>query len=244
MPTMRRHRRRLSGLFGAAGIVLVSLLGCASQVEVEADFPAPLIEPLPVSVGVLLDDALTSYEYFEEIPDQITWTIRLGNANKLMLEQLLGSMFASTSPVTTLPTPETQSPFDGVIKPELEKFEFEVPVRGRDNFAEVWMQYRLKLYEPDGDLIADWPVSGYGKSEIMRSNREGSLNQAAIVAMREAGAAIVTQFPTQPQVEYWLQEAQNQLPSSDGDYLISNDGTTLTTNQDTPTGTNTGTNDD
>jgi hypothetical protein len=212
--------------FSSSGLLLALLAGCASQVEVDADFPTPLIEPLPVSVGVLMDEALTGYEHFEEIPDQITWTIRLGSANKLMLEQLLASMFAATAPVTALPTPETQSPFDGVIKPELEKFEFEVPVRGRDNFAEVWMQYRLKLYEPDGDLIADWPVSGYGKSEIMRSKREDSLNQAAIVAMREAGAAIVTQFPAQPQVEYWLQERQNRLSTANSELLISSDQST------------------
>ncbi|HSG63802.1 MAG TPA: hypothetical protein VLD39_02335 [Gammaproteobacteria bacterium] len=231
---MWSEERRLPVLLPSLGLSVALLAACASQVEVDADFPAPLIEPLPVSVGVLMDESLTDYEHFEEIPDQITWTIRLGNANKLMLEQLLGSMFATTSPVMALPTPEAQSPFDGVIKPELEKFEFEVPVRGRDNFAEVWMQYRLKLYEPDGDLIADWPVSGYGKSEIMGSNREGSLNQVAIVAMREAGAAIVTQFAAQPQVEYWLQERQNRLSTASSDYLISSEESILTT----PVGTN------
>ena len=202
-----------------------------------ADFPAPLVEPLPVSVGIMLDDALTQYEHYEEIPDQITWTIRLGDANREMLEQILGGMFTTTADVDSLPTPETESPYDGVIKPELEKFEFEVPVRGRDNFAEVWMQYRLKLYEPDGDLVADWPVSGYGKSEIHRTKREASLNQAAEVAMREAGAAIVTQFPTQPQVEYWLQERQNALQPAGTGILSSNEGTNPPI-QSTPTDTN------
>ena len=210
-------------LLAATGVALAFLVGCASQVEVEATIPTPLIEPFPVSVGLLLDEALTEYEHYEEIPDQITWTIRLGSANREMIEKVLGGMFATTTSVTEVPSPNNRSTLNGVIKPELEKFEFEVPVRGRDNFAEVWMQYRLKLYEPDGDLVADWPVSGYGKSEIMGGNREESLNEAVVVAIREAGAMIVTQFPSQPPVEYWLQQAQNTLQSAGTGMLISND---------------------
>jgi len=213
MLTMRRYRLNISTRSIVALLGCACVMGCASQVEVEAEFPTPLVEQLPVTIGILLDEALTEYEHFEEIPEQITWTIRLGEANREMLQQLLGTMFRTVA-VDAIPTADTGSGLDGVLKPELEKFEFEVPVRGRDNFAEVWMQYRLKLYEPDGDLIVDWPVSGYGKSEIMR-DREGSLNQAAIVALREVGAAIVTQFPAQPEVEYWLQERQNQIQAAE-----------------------------
>ena len=210
---MRSHTSRISARSTIVVIGLAHLAGCASQVEVEAEFPTPLVEQIPLTVGLVLDAALTEYEHYEEIPEQITWTIRLGDANREMLEQLLGTMFRTVA-VDAIPTADTGSQLDGVIKPELEKFEFEVPVRGRDNFAEVWMQYRLKLYEPDGALVVDWPVSGYGKSEIMR-DREGSLNEAAIVALREVGAAIVTQFPAQPEVEYWLRERQNRMQAAE-----------------------------
>lgn len=230
MLRMRSYRPRISARSTVAVLGLACLAGCASQVEVDSRFPAPLVEQLPVTIGVVLDEALTEYEHHEEIPDQITWTIRLGAANREMLEQLLGTIFRTVA-VDAIPTVDTESEFDGVIKPELEKFEFEVPVRGRDTFAEVWMQYRLKLYEPDGDLIVDWPVSGYGKSEIMR-DREGSLTEAAIVALREVGAAIATQFPTQPEVEYWLRERQNRLQVAGSSFLISSEDTPAGTNDD------------
>ena len=152
-----------------------------------------------------------------------------------MLEQLLGTMFM-TVPAEAIPTADTTSAHDGVIKPELEKFEFEVPVRGRDNYAEVWMQYRIKLYEPAGALVVDWPVSGYGKSEIMR-DREDSLNQAAIVALREVGAAIATQFPTQPEVEYWARDRQNRMQVADSSFLLPTEDTSLV-NEESTTGTN------
>ena len=48
-----------------------------------------------------------------------------------------------------------------------------------------------------------WPVSGYGKSELLR-DPEDAVQRAAIGAMREAGATISTKFSEQPQVKQWL----------------------------------------
>jgi hypothetical protein len=201
-----RHWAVIRGLLGAlSGAYLV---GCASVVTIEADFPAPLVETLPVRVGLLFDEALTSYEYFEEIPQQATWTIYLGAANEFMLGGLFETMFLETRAVSEVPLTSTDLyRLDGVLRPELEIFEFEVPIGQRDEFVEVWMQYRLKLYEPGGALVTEWPVSGYGKAEL--GKKEEALQQATIVAMREVGAVISTRFAEQPEVEYWLQERQN-----------------------------------
>ena len=92
---------------------------------------------------------------------------------------------------------------DGVIEPKLEKFEFDVPTGERDEFVEVWLQYQITVYEPDGGTVIQWPVSGYGKSELLR-DPEDAVQRAAIVAMREAGATISTKFSEQPQVKTWL----------------------------------------
>ncbi len=201
-----RHCCVATGLLGV--LAGTYLLGCSSVVTVEADFPTPLVEPLPVRVGLIFDEQLTNYEYYEEIPRQATWTIHLGHANELMLGALFDTMFLETRAVDKMPlTPTDRNYLDGVLRPELEKFEFEVPIIKRDEFVEVWMQYRLTLYETDGALVAEWPVSGYGKAEL--GNREKALQQATIVAMREVGAAISTRFAEQPQIEYWLQERRN-----------------------------------
>ena len=201
-----RHCNVATGLLGVLAVTY--LVGCTSVVTVEANFPVPLVEPLPVRVGLLFDEALTDYEYYEEIPQQATWTIYLGTANEFMLNGLFDTMFLETRPVDQIPLTSTDLfRLDGVLWPQLEKFEFEVPIIKRDEFVEVWMQYRLRLYEPDGALVVEWPVSGYGKAEL--GNREAALQQATVVAMREVGAAISTRFAEQPQVEYWLQERRN-----------------------------------
>ena len=201
-----RHCNVATSLLGVLAVTY--LVGCTSVVTVEANFPVPLVEPLPVRVGLLFDEALTDYEYYEEIPQQATWTIYLGTANEFMLNGLFDTMFLETRPVDQIPLTSTDLfRLDGVLWPQLEKFEFEVPIIKRDEFVEVWMQYRLRLYEPDGALVVEWPVSGYGKAEL--GNREAALQQATVVAMREVGAAISTRFAEQPQVEYWLQERRN-----------------------------------
>lgn len=216
MTRMPRHALsegiRLRYLAGGACIGL--LAGCASDVVVETSFPSPLVEPLPVSVGVYFDEALHNYVYSEKLPEQSTWTITLGDANVAMLSPLFDSMFSQTRELSSFPADPSQlAGLDAVLKPDLEKFEFDVPIGERDQFVEVWMQYRLKLYKPNGDLITEWPVSGYGKAELGH-NREEAVNRAAIVAMREVGAAISTEFAQQPQVAYWLQETEDATPLS------------------------------
>lgn len=186
------------------------LVGCSSSVIVESEFPVPLVEPLPVTMGVIFDDELYNFIHTEDIPDQSTWTIALGDANIAMLEPLFDTMFAAVEIVQEVP-PESPSAtrLDGVLQPVLEKFEFDVPVGERDEFVEVWMQYKLTLYEPEGEVVTEWPVSGYGKSELGR-DREDAVRRAAIVAMREVGATISTKFAEQPQVSYWLGEKRNE----------------------------------
>jgi hypothetical protein len=115
-------------------------------------------------------------------------------------------MFAETLDVPDLPVESSR--LDGVLRSALEKFEFDVPIGERDEFVEVWMQYRLSLYQPDGELVTEWPVSGYGKAELS-GNRELAVHRAAIVAMREVGATISTKFAEQPEVNYWLEEKEN-----------------------------------
>lgn len=192
----------------AAGVL--ALGACTSSVTVESEFPTPLVEPLPVRMGVIYDDDLKNYVYAEAVPEQSKWTIALGDANVAMLKPLFSTMFASVQEVENVPVQgiPAAGELDGVIRPTLEKFEFDVPVGERDKFVEVWIQYKLTLYKPDGAVVTEWPVSGYGKAELAHS-REASVNQAAIVALRDVGAAISTKFATQPDVSYWLQERKN-----------------------------------
>ena len=201
MPPLLLDRSRLPLSWVAAAACLA---GCGgSQVIVESSFPRPLIEPLPVSMGIVIPDELYNFIYTEDIPDQSLWTIALGDANVAMLGPLFQGMFQQTKDVESVAAASADRTLDGVIEPKLEKFEFDVPQGERDEFVEVWLQYQITVYEPDGGTVIQWPVSGYGKSELLR-DAEDAVQRAAIVAMREAGATISTKFIEQPQIKEWL----------------------------------------
>lgn len=189
-----------------------TLAGCGgSQVIVEATFPKPLVEPLPVTMGVFIPDELYNFIHTEDIPNQSLWTIALGDANVAMLEPLFEGMFRETRGVESLARVAGDPTFDGIIEPRLEKFEFDVPKGERDEFVEVWVQYQIKVYEPNGAVVIEWPVSGYGKAELIR-DAESAVQRAAVVAMREAGATIATKFSEQPQIREWLGGLRNAAP--------------------------------
>jgi hypothetical protein len=212
MPSPLANRITKCCLALAAGMLLA---GCASEVIVESKFPTPLVEPLPVRMGILIPEELYNYIYTEDVPNQSLWTIALGDANVAMLQPLFKQMFRETRDVEAVPTGGTATGLDGVIKPTISKFEFDVPVGQRDKFVEVWIQYQLTLYDHDGRTVVEWPVSGYGKSELMR-NRIDAVQKAAIVAMREAGATISTKFAEQPQVKDWLGETEHATTAGVG----------------------------
>jgi hypothetical protein len=213
MSLLPLDRSRLRLLAGAAAACLA---GCGgSEVIVESTFPRPLVEPLPVSMGIVIPDELYNFIYTEDIPDQSLWTIALGDANVAMLAPLFDGMFQQTKDLDSLALAAGDRSLDGVIEPKLEKFEFDVPQGERDEFVEVWLQYQITVYEPDGATVIQWPVSGYGKSELLR-DAEDAVQRAAVVAMREAGATIATKFSEQPQIREWLGGIGNAAPIAVG----------------------------
>jgi hypothetical protein len=207
IPSRIRSLRVWSAI--AAGVLLAA---CSSNVIVESKFPSPLVEALPVRMGIIIPEELYNYIYQEEIRDESLWTIALGDANVAMLNPLYSKMFRETRKVTAVPTDES---LDGVLKTTLEKFEFDVPVNEKNKFVEVWIQYQLTLFEPNGNMVVVWPVSGYGKHQLGHS-RQDAVQKAAVTAMREVGAAISTKFAQQPQIKVWLAEKQHESTAAAG----------------------------
>jgi hypothetical protein len=205
-----RHAPRAFGAALCVPVMALLLSGCASRVErvaVDTGFPSPVVEPLPLRMGLHLPDELRNFRHEETIPSHSNWTFELGAANVSLFEPLVGAMFTDVV-LTDSRTPGTgqAGTLHGVLEPHLERFEFDMP-RGRDTrFAEVWLQYRVHLYSPDGQLLADWPVTGYGKSRASGTMPRGALKDAAVRAMRDAGANLSIRFGAEPAVADWLRD--------------------------------------
>jgi hypothetical protein len=183
--------------------------GCTSAVVVESEFPTPLVDVLPVSIGLYFEPELRDFIHAESLPRSSTWTIDLGDANVAMLNPLYHEMFQETREFSDFPpSPGEAAGVDGFLSSGIEEFQFDVPRVTRDEFVEVWLQYRLRLLKPDGEIVAEWEVPGYGKAEV-DGTREDAVHRASITAMREAGARISTQFKLQPQISDWLEDIEN-----------------------------------
>ena len=61
----------------------------------------------------------------------------------------------------------------------------------------MWIRYRIKVYNPAGEQIADWPISAYGKSLTTTMGGSEALQRAAVLAMRDAAALMIIRFDEQ-----------------------------------------------
>lgn len=200
---MSRTATRLMKQFCSVSAAALSLSACTSAVVVDSEFPAPLVDPINVSVGLFFEPELRDFIHAEALPRSSTWTIDLGDANMAMLTPLFSSMFSTTSELADLPPSATDAArLDAVLTSDMEQFQFDVPPTRRDEFVEVWLEYRLQLLDGE-EVVIEWFAPGYGKAEI-EGDKEEAVHRAAIIAMREAGARISTEFTDQPEVKDWL----------------------------------------
>ena len=219
-----------AALMGAVAI----LAGCAARAPVGTDFPRPLVEPLPVRMGVQFPEELKTYEHEEVIPGDRKWVVSLGPANEAMFTRLFDAMFAETVMIEPPPaedggedagervggslaargpgargggTAEAPSaPLDAILTPTIESYEFANPLEANDESTTVWITYRMRLTYPDGRLIAEWPVRAYGRSPYGFMEAKDSLIEATQIAMRDAGAYITLNFANEPRIREWLRE--------------------------------------
>lgn len=185
-------------------IVLTALAGCGpSRVSVPQQFPVPLVERLPITMGIVLDETLLTYTHTEEIESKKVWHIELGSAQSVLFSNLLAGMFTASEVV-----PGTIAPgVDAVLVPSIVEVQFSTPEQTRTEYFEVWIRYGLKLYRPDGTLIAEWPLTAYGQAHGQNYGTTASnsaLQAAALSACRDAMAFFVVQFARIPAIADWL----------------------------------------
>jgi hypothetical protein len=178
--------RRLATLPVAALSLICA--GCSQNVQVETTFPEPLVQPLPLTVGVHFTEALTHYAYSEELPaDNADWTFNIGAANQLLFDTVFSDVFARTVPVAT----PGAAGVDAVVEPGIEAFEFSLPRHSHSNQYAVWISYTINVYGPDGGLRTQFPVKAYGEVDARRFKGNATMRKATVLAMRDAATIII-----------------------------------------------------
>lgn len=181
-----------------AVLVLALLSACSSQSLSlsQPTLPEALVEQIPLRVGIRYSEEMLDFTHREELLANQEWTVSLGNANKLLYDQIFKSMFSEVIELQDGEDPQTRN-VDLVITPSVEAFQFALPQQSRSEAYTVWIRYRLTVYDQAGLEIASWPVNSYGKAGAGRFEKTKAMQRAAELAMRDAAALVSMRFATE-----------------------------------------------
>ena len=195
--------------------LLLALAACEQSVslKVDTEIPTPVIARMPVKMGVFYRDELRNYVYEENSEDRPNWKIDSGSSHVALFNQIISSMFVETKEVGGTTADTT---IDAVLSPSVAEMQFAMPAETKTDFYEAWVKYNMELYNRDGSRIANWSVTGYGKSstEFMKSRDKG-LNAAVNQALRDAGAKFALGFRRVADVSSWLEQIESSADDAD-----------------------------
>ncbi len=189
-------------------LICFMLLGCTTKVVVNGHFPVPVVDPLPLTVAVVYSPDFANYKYIEKDEEREEKEISVGVAQVKLFSTVLSGMFEQVI-YTDEVTASNDSSIDMFFKPKIEELQYNMPVETKINMFEVWIKYHLKVFDAQGNIIADWIQTAYGKTPTaMFKSKEKALNEAMIVALRDVGAGIVLRFNHLPEIKHWLKQRE------------------------------------
>lgn len=155
--------------------------------------PEPRIEKFHVDVALRIPEEFNEFVHEENVLGKESWTIDLGSANASFFKQLSAHLFDNVTVIG--PDDDARDyQFDALIEPSIDGFEFSVPNQSKTEAFAVWIRYRLKIFDRNGNNASNWTVSAYGKSMKEGLGGSDSLQRAAVLAMRDAAALIIMQL--------------------------------------------------
>ena len=206
--------RRVVGI----AVLLLTLAGCGpAKVVVKGEFPPPLMEPLPLNMGVWYGEDFANHEFFDEAKSrsESSWIVKTGEAQVQMWDTLLPGMFDNIVVMKGKPGPaQMNQVVDAVLIPHVDELQYAIPMHTNIKVYEIWMRYRFELVSSSGEPIAQWTMSAYGKTPtaFLRSD-QAAVNLAAVMALRDAGANFATNFTRVPSVQSWLHQEWQPVES-------------------------------
>ena len=179
---------------------VTGLVACTQSLtlETKSDVPVPLITQLPLNIGVYYDEQFRNYVYQENSDDRPNWAISSGGSQVNFFNQILPSMFANITYVNAN-TADPASGVNAIVAPHIEEMQFALPRETKTDLYEVWIKYQIQLHSPNGELITEWPITGYGKSstEFLKGRDEG-IQTAINVAFSRRWRKVRPQFSADP----------------------------------------------
>ncbi len=191
------------------------LAGCTTtSLETKAQLPPPLLEQLPVRVGIHYSEEFSKYVH-KETRGSIDYEVNLGPAHVTNLDWLLKAMFREVVRVDD-PTrvSSVSPPLAFVLEPKFEEYSFLTPKDVAGEAFIVTIRYLLTLYDGGGARVDSFTFTGYGREKARTLASKEPLAIATQRAMRDAGAKVAVELTDQDAVRLLLRGAGSPLPVS------------------------------
>jgi hypothetical protein len=198
-----------------AALCLGLMTACtATKLETKAALPPPLLERLPVRVGIYYSKEFREYKHLET-RGTIDYEVNLGPAHVTNLDWLLKAMFQELVPVDD-PTRVSQitPPLAFVLEPKFEEYSFLTPKDVAGEAFIVTIRYLLTVYDGMGARVDSFTFTGYGRERAHTLASKEPLAVATQRAMRDAGAKIAVELTDQDSVRLLLRGVGSPLPAS------------------------------
>jgi hypothetical protein len=175
---------------------LMVLGGCAKvAVRPEGDLPKPLIVATPAKVGVVVTPEAGSYTH-KESRASVDYEADLGPSHKHLIEEIFKAEFAEAKMFESVDAARVEPGLMAIFEPRIEQFSFANAKETGGVYCAVTIRYNIAIYAPDGSLVDNLTLTGYGSGPAPKiGNGEEELAIAAYAAMRDAAAKFLTQFP-------------------------------------------------
>ena len=182
-------------------LALIFISGCSTsaQVQINSPFPTVVSKPKPVKASIVFSEDFKSYI---ASPNSKT-SIDLGSAQTELLSNAFAGLFKEIEFVSAA----AEVTFDNalVITPSVQEVQISTPSDTYLNVYEVWIKYSLDIKTANGDLVDSWFMPAYGKTpDSFMLSKTNAIEEAAVIALRDAGAKLLLDFYRIPSVYNWL----------------------------------------
>jgi len=199
-----------------SGALCLGLLSActATKLTTKAQLPPPLIEQLPVRVGIHYSKEFREYVH-KETRGSIDYEVNLGAAHVTNLDWLLKAMFREVVQVEDpARIAAIAPPLAFVLEPKFEEYSFLTPKDVAGEAFIVTIRYLMTLYDGGGARVDSFTFTGYGREKARALASKEPLATATQRAMRDAGAKIAVELTDQESVRLLLRGAGSPLPVS------------------------------
>lgn len=191
---------------GMALTLVAVLAGCSSTTElrIEENFPNVVFEPRDFKAAVVFGSGFRAYQ---ARPNDKTF-IDIGSAQVDLLSKAFRGLFREVEVLSARAQlgPDT----DIVITPSVLEVQLSTPSDSYLNVYEVWIKYNLDIESADGEAIDSWFMPAYGKTpDSFMLSRTDAIEEATIVALRDAGAKLLLDFFRIPSVYSWMERQRD-----------------------------------